>query len=186
MSILNDVEKVVKGAKARRELLIGNFWGVKKEEVKEIMRLIVNAAEIGNRELQFTSSLEWVGNDEQQFNEIKEELAINGFKLYKIDGNHFGVTWSEKDENKQKEKEEMTKLYWAGELKDITEKNMSKEAKELLEFIAKETLERAKEGAYSFTISSKHMCEIKNILRRKDYKVKEFTFQSGSYEISWD
>lgn len=80
----------------------------------------------------------------------------------------------------------MTKLYYAGELKEITEQNMSKEAKELLEFIAKKTLERAKEGAYSFTISSRHMCEIKNILIRKDYKVKEFTFQSGSYEISWD
>lgn len=104
MSILNDVEKVVKGAKARRELLTGDFWGCKKEEVKEIMSLIVNAAELGNRELQFTSNIEWVGNDEQQFIEIKEELAINGFKLYKIDENHFGVTWSEEDENKQKGK----------------------------------------------------------------------------------
>lgn len=83
----------------------------------------------------------------------------------------------------------MTKLYYAEELKEITEQNMSENVKHLLEVIADTALKQAKSGDFAFVIKTNYMHEIKHMLERKGYKVKELVTQSnayGTYEISWD
>lgn len=83
----------------------------------------------------------------------------------------------------------MTKLYYADELKDITEQNMSEDVKHLLEVIADTALKQAKSGDFAFVIKTKHMHKIQHMLERKAYKVKELVSKSnayGTYEISWD
>lgn len=80
----------------------------------------------------------------------------------------------------------MTKLYYADELKDITEQNMSEDVKHLLEVIADTALKQAKSGDFAFVINTKHMDKIKHMLERKKYKVKELVTQSNCYEISWN
>ncbi|WP_323705986.1 hypothetical protein P3U41_06185 [Mammaliicoccus sciuri] len=79
----------------------------------------------------------------------------------------------------------MTKLYYASELKEITEQNMSKEAKELLEVVAREALEQAKRGGYEMAFGTYHMKEIEHILKRKGYKIVYNTL-SDTHIISWD
>ncbi|WP_239740373.1 hypothetical protein [Mammaliicoccus sp. P-M59] len=80
----------------------------------------------------------------------------------------------------------MTKLYYAKDLKEITEKSMSEDVKHLLEEIADATLLTAKSGDFSFTLKTKHMNEIKYMLEKKGYEVNELTNQSNAYLISWD
>lgn len=78
----------------------------------------------------------------------------------------------------------MTKLYYADELKDITEKHMSEEAKELLEVIIDSTMEQATKGKYSLDIQTDVMTEIRSILSRKGYKVNNLS-KARWYRISW-
>lgn len=83
----------------------------------------------------------------------------------------------------------MTKLYYAEELKEITEQNMSEDVKHLLKVIADTALMQAKSGDFAFVIKTKYMHKIKHIVERKGYKVKVLVTQSnayGTYEISWD
>lgn len=80
----------------------------------------------------------------------------------------------------------MTKLYYANELKDITEQNMSEDVKHLLEVISDTALMQAKSGDFGFVVKTKYMHKIKHMLERKGYKVKELVTQSNAYEISWN
>ena len=80
----------------------------------------------------------------------------------------------------------MKKLYYANELKEITEQNMSEDVKHLLETIADTALMQAKSGDFGFVVKTKYMHKIKHILERKGYKVKELLTQSNFYEISWN
>ncbi|QSN68520.1 hypothetical protein JTZ62_05015 [Mammaliicoccus sciuri] len=80
----------------------------------------------------------------------------------------------------------MTKLYYADELKDITEKHMSEDVKHLLEEIAVATMLQAKSGDYAFTLRTKYMHEIRHMLERKGYEVSELKNQTNVYLISWD
>ncbi|WP_323709474.1 hypothetical protein [Mammaliicoccus sciuri] len=79
----------------------------------------------------------------------------------------------------------MTRLLYASELKEITEQNMSTKAKELLEFIIKETMKLAKNGKYSLDIQDRSMPEIISILKRKEYKIIQRS-KIDLYTISWD
>lgn len=80
----------------------------------------------------------------------------------------------------------MKKLYYAKDLKEITEKSMSEDVKHLLKEIADATLLTAKSGDFSFRLKTKHMNEIKHMLEKKGYEVNELTNQSNAYLISWD
>lgn len=77
----------------------------------------------------------------------------------------------------------MTRLYYADELKDITEQHMTEEAKGLLDIVATSAMEQAKRGAHSFTMSTGHMEEIRDILERKGYEIKNIDY--NGYQISW-
>lgn len=79
----------------------------------------------------------------------------------------------------------MTKLYCADELKDIAQKHLSEEAKELLEYVAKVTLEQAKKGKYDVAFGTYNMEEIEHILKRKGYKVVCNTI-TNTHIVSWD
>ncbi|QYG30095.1 hypothetical protein K0O13_08270 [Mammaliicoccus sciuri] len=78
----------------------------------------------------------------------------------------------------------MTKLYYADELKDITEQNMSEKARELLEVIIDSTMEQATKGRYYLDIESDVMVEIRSILSRKGYKIINLS-NIHWYRISW-
>lgn len=78
----------------------------------------------------------------------------------------------------------MAKLLKAYELKLITKQHMTEEAKGLLTIIATSSMERAIRGSYSFTINTGHMEEIRGILERKGYKIRNLEY--NDYEISWD
>lgn len=79
----------------------------------------------------------------------------------------------------------MTKLYYADELNEIAKQCMSEEAKDLLDLVAKVTLEQAKVGDYEVSFATKHMKEIEYILKRKGYTIDN-QINTDQWTIKWD